>query len=135
MTAAHLHLMVVHLPVVGCPLVFLILLLGQKRQDESFLRLGYLLLAFCAVAAGVAFYSGPSAFEGLQAELAAERDLVESHAVLGRAAFIAVLAAGVLAIQAWLQLQQEEKPARWLRLAILWGTLACCYLLAWSAHL
>lgn len=135
MNAAHIHLMVVHLPVVLCPLVLVLLAWGQLRHNDVYLRQGYTILILCAAAGVVAFYSGPSAFELLQEKLVAERDLVEDHAAIARAAFIVTLVGGVLALQALLQFAQEEPPARWLRTTILMTTLLACYLMAWSAHL
>ena len=135
MNAAHIHLMVVHLPVVLCPLVLVLLAWGQLRHNDVYLRQGYTILILCAAAGVVAFYSGPSAFELLQEKLVAERDLVEDHAAIARAAFIVTLVGGVLALQALLQFAQEEPPARWLRTTILLTTLLACYLMAWSAHL
>lgn len=135
MNAAHLHLMVVHLPVVLCPLVLALLAWGQLRQNDGLLRQGYTILIVCAAAGAVAFYSGPSAFEMLQEKLSADRDLVEDHAAIARAAFIVTLVAGALALQALLQFAQEEPPARWLRITLLLATLLACYLMAWSAHL
>ena len=135
MNAAHIHLMVVHLPVVLCPLVLVLLAWGQLRHNDVYLRQGYTILILCAAAGVVAFYSGPSAFELLQEKLVTERDLVEDHAAIARAAFIVTLVGGVLALQALLQFAQEEPPARWLRTTILMTTLLACYLMAWSAHL
>lgn len=135
MNAAHIHLLTVHLPVVLCPLVAVLLAAGAFRQNDGLLRLGYTILIVCAAAGAVAFYSGPSAFEMLQEKLAEERDLVEDHAAIARAAFIATLVAAALGLQALLQFAQEEPPARWLRRVILGGVLLACYLMAWSAHL
>ena len=127
--------MAVHLPVVLTPLVLLLLAIGQWKKRDGLLQLGYAILIACAAAGAVAFYSGPSAFEMLQEKLTLERDLVEDHAAIARAAFIVTLVAGALAIQALLQFAQEEPPARWLRHLILAGALVACYLMAWSAHL
>jgi uncharacterized membrane protein len=135
MNAVHIHLLVVHLPVVLCPLVAVLLAIGLWKKNAALQKQGYAILIACAVAGTVAFYSGPSALEMLQNQLEEERSVVEDHAAIGRAAFIATLVAAALAIQALLQYAQEEPPARWLRVAILVLVLATCYLLAWSAHL
>ncbi|MEM9596618.1 MAG: DUF2231 domain-containing protein [Acidobacteriota bacterium] len=134
MTAAHIHLMVVHLPVVGCPLVLALLVLGHLLREDLLLRVGYGLLVMCAAFGAMAYYSGPSAYELLEARLAPEKAWVEHHAVLARVAFVGLVLLGVVAAQALLQFFQEEPPARALRLGILVGTAVLCYLLAWSAH-
>lgn len=135
MNAAHLHLIFVHWPIVGCPIVLMILALAQKRDSRELRHLGYLLLIALAGAGLVAFYSGPSAFELLEKELAAERVLVEDHALLGRAAFLCLVVLAVLALQAWLIELQKETPPAWLRWLILGGTAAVCFLLFWSGSL
>lgn len=135
MTAAHLHLMVVHLPVVLCPVALCLMAYAQWRREDGVLKVGYVLLIVAAAMSTVAFYSGPSAYDLLRDQLTQEKALVEDHAVAARAAFLCVLLAGVLALQALLQFFQEEPPARWLRWTLLGATLLSCYLLAWSAHL
>ncbi len=135
MTAAHVHLAVVHLPVVGVPVAIALLALGHLGDHEILVRVGYALLILCGVFSIVAFYSGPSAFELLEEQLAPEKEQVEQHAVIARAAFIGAILVGVVAIQALLQFVQEEPPARWLRVTIFSGALVVCYLLVWSAHL
>jgi uncharacterized membrane protein len=135
MSAVHIHLRAVHRPVVLCPLVALLLAIGLWKKSDGLQKQGYAILIACAAAGTVAFYSGPSAFELLQEQLQEERALVEDHAAIARAAFIATLVAAALAIQALLQFAQEEPPVRWLRVAILVLVLAVCYLMAWSAHL
>ncbi len=135
MNAAHLHLLAVHLPVVLCPLVVVLLAVGRLRRSDGLEKTGYAILIFAAAAGTVAFYSGPSAFEMLQEKLSDQRQLVESHAAVARAAFIVALVAAAVALQALLQFAQEEPPARWLRLTILLIALVACYLMAWSANL
>lgn len=143
MTAAHLHLMVVHLPVVLCPVALGLMAYAMWRREDAVLKVGYVLLIVAAAMSAVAFYSGPPAYDLIREERAAEKAylgpeaqaIVEDHAVAARAAFLCVLLAGVLALQALLQFFQDEPPARWLRLTLLGATLLGCYLLAWSAHL
>lgn len=135
MNAAHLHLLVVHLPVVGCPVALLLMLVALRRGDDALLRLAWLFLIATAVLAVVAYYSGPPAYELLATELEPVKQLVEDHAVVARAAFVGMVVAAALAVQGWLQFLQQETPPRWLRWTIAALTLLLCYLLAWSAHL
>lgn len=135
MTAAELHLMVVHLPVVGCLFVAVLLVLGHVLGSDLLLKVGYGFSIALALLGVAAFYSGPSAYEQLQTELLAQKPWVEQHALVARAAFIGLVVCGALAVQAHLQFLQEEPPARWLRFTILVLVLAMSYLLAWSAHL
>lgn len=135
MSAAHLHLLVVHLPVVGCIAAFVLLAIGEWRRSELVFQIACGFLLACALLSAAAYYSGPAAFEQLEMVLSAEKNLVEDHAVLGRAAFVGMVIVGVVALQALLQFLQDEKPARWLRWLLLVLTLGMCALFAWTAHL
>lgn len=135
MTATHLHLLVVHLPVVGCPVALVLMLEAMRRRDDALLRLGWLFLIATATLGVIAYYSGPPAYQLLETELSPVKDRVEDHAVIARAAFVGLVVAAALAVQGWLQFLQEETPPRWLRWTIVVLTLLLCYLLAWSAHL
>lgn len=135
MSAAHLHLLVVHLPVVGCLSALVLLAIGEWRRSELVFQIACGFLLGCTVSAAAAYYSGPEAYEQLETVLAAEKTLIEDHAVLGRAAFVGMVIVGVVALQALLQFLQDEKPARWLRWLLLALTLAMCALFAWTAHL
>jgi hypothetical protein len=135
MTAAYIHLVVVHLPVVGSLFVAAWLALGHFLKSDLLLKIGYGTLVVLALFGIAAYYSGPSAYEQLEAELAASKPWVEQHAVIGRAAFMLLIVTAALAVQALLQFLQEEPPATWLRRTILGLVLVLVYLLAWSAHL
>lgn len=123
--------MVVHLPVVLCPVAAFLMLWALRYSQPLSLAYGFLVVT--AATAIVAYYSGPSAFEELQ--LSAEKPWVEEHAVIGRAAFVLLILLAVLAIQGLLAHWQEEPSNRYLVTMILLGTLGACYLLAWTAHL
>ena len=141
MTALQLHLAVVHVPVVLCPLAaaLLVFALLKKEAGEPFLKLAWILLLLAAVGSLTAYYSGPSAFEQLNEQVtnnaAGIQDLVEDHAVLGRTAFVGMILIGALALQGLLQFLQGESPARWLRVTILLLALVLSYVMVWSAHL
>ena len=135
MTAAHIHLMVVHLPVVGSLFVAVLLGLGHLWKNDLLSKVGYGFLVGLVPFVLAAYYSGPSAYDQLESELVASKFWVEQHAVIGRAAFILMIVVTVLAVQALLQFAQEEPPASWLRFTILGGVALLIYLMAWSAHL
>ena len=134
MSAAHLHLMIVHLPVVLCPLALIFLAIDRFRGSHR-PTAGYGLLLAAGALGIVAYYSGPSAYEQLEGVLAGEKDWVEQHAVAGRAAFVTLILAGVLALQAILRELQEEPVSKTLSFAIVLMALIACYCSIWAAHL
>jgi hypothetical protein len=135
MTATHLHLTVVHLPVVGCVFVAVLLAVALWRRSDLLFVTACCLLLACAGGAVAAYYSGPPAYEQVKQRLVDGEEAVEQHALLGRASFVGMILLGVLAIQALLRTAAGEGAAGWLRRVLLAGTLLLCWLLAWTAHL
>lgn len=145
MTANHLHLVAVHVPVVLLPLAFVLLSMGAwrgrpsadaegKRSAGTLVATGRTLILVCAVVGGVAYYTGPVAFEALESEFEAARDLVEFHAVIARGAFFGLILLVVPTIQAMVREIQEEPPLRWLDLTVTGGAAFLSYILLWTAH-
>lgn len=135
MTAVHLHLLVVHLPVVGSLCTAVLLALGLWFTDHRLIRISCAALVLCALFGIAAYYSGPSSYEILEAELVADKEFVEQHALIARAAFTGLILAGAIAVQISLQYLQGETSPRWLLFVLLAITLLLCYVLAWTAHL
>ncbi len=108
---------------------------GAGSAASTLSATGRWLIVVSAVVGGVAYFSGPPAFESLETELEAVRDLVELHAVLGRAAFSGLVLLAVLTIQAILRTVQEEPPLRWLDGIVIVGVALLSYLLIWTGHL
>lgn len=135
MSAVHIHLLSVHLPVVGVLFALGLLCLGHVLRRDILVRVGYGAILLSAAVAAVAYYSGPTAHEQLREVLVGEETWVEQHAVASRAFFVALVITAVLALQGQLQFAQQEPPPRWLRALILGFLALCCYLAVWSAHL
>lgn len=98
--ADHVYLVTVQVPVVLTPLALILLGLGAWRgragskpgsSAATLTATGRCLILFRVIMAGVAYFSGPLAFESLETELEAVRNLVELHAVLGKAAFFGLV--------------------------------------------
>ena len=135
MSAGYLHLLTVHLPVVLCPLALVLFLFARLRYDTPVARIARWLLVASAVVGVPAYFSGPPAFESMEGELAPMRDLVELHAVLGRAAFFGLVLLALTALQTSLKEMQEEPVPGWLHGIVVVGTLLLSYVLAWTGHL
>jgi uncharacterized membrane protein len=138
MNAATLHLAVVHLtlPLLACGAV---LVLGARLwHDERPFRLGLLFIVMAALAAALAYYTGPGA-DQLLTDLGigdpGSREAVENHALWGRGLFVSLGLLGALALQSTLQYFQGETPRNWQRWTLLAGSITLLVLLAWTAHL
>lgn len=137
MNAAHLHLMLVHLPVVGSLAAGIILLVGHLLRQEILYKLGYGFLIGCAALVVGAYFSGESAYEFLEIAYPLDDEsaaLVETHGILGRVSMIGLLLLGAASLNASLQYWQGDRPAVWLQIVILVGLLVMLYVLAWTSH-
>lgn len=140
MNAPALHLMLVHLPVMGILFVVPMLALALWRKEAFWVRLfeaGVVLVALFGV---VAYVSGGNAFESLTTTEWGEafglsKPLMEDHAIVGKAAFVGVLVLAGAAVAILLQeVQGSEAPpaAHW---GLVIGGLVLAYVLAYAAHL
>ena len=132
--AAHVHLMLNHLPVVGAPLLLLLLGIGLLRGSRELVSVALGLTALLAVATGLVYLTGEPA-EGLVEHASWFREsLVEAHEERAAVSLAAVLATGVLAMTA---LAFRGRPRAGAHLARLtWAGLAISTVLlgatAWS---
>ena len=134
MNAAHLHLMTVHVPVVGCwGLLILLLLSAYFRDDRLFKISCWLLLSVLLVATG-AYFSGPPAYELLQEQYQIDKETVEFHAVLARSCLLAMVVLSMVVGNALIQGFQGENIPRWQRAIIIVGTLALACFWTVAAH-
>ena len=127
--------MTVHLPVLLCPLALVLFCCARLRRDTPASRIARWLLIAAAAIGVPAYFSGPTAFESMESELAPVRDLVELHAVLGRAAFFGLVLLALAALQTALREMQEEPVPAWQHGIVVVGTLLLSYVLAWTGHL
>lgn len=135
MNAAHLHLVSVHVPVVGTWIALALAGSAALCRSEILFRAGLAVFLACGVAAGAAYWSGPPAWEQIEQQRAVEQSLVEDHAVIARAAFLATVVLAVLSLQILFRLLQEEPVGLLLRTGFASGLLAVCCLMTWSAAL
>lgn len=137
MSAQQLHLIVAHLPVIGLPVVLFVYGFALRWHDERLQKLCWLLIIGFAASSAVSYFSGPAAFELLDAAGkvdAATRAISEEHALLGRGAFAAMVLLALGCVVAFLGYLQEAPPSRGLRVGIAVAGWVVVLLLAWTAH-
>jgi len=136
MTAAYTHIVIVHLPVVGLIFTVAVTLLGLFFNDRRLILIGCAFTVVCAVGSAVAYGSGPPAFDQLRGGLdKATMELAEQHAVIGRAAFIGAILAGIVALQGLLRTAADDGPSPWLVRGLAVLLIVVAGLMAWTAHL
>jgi uncharacterized membrane protein len=137
MSAQQLHLALSHLPVIGLPVVLLIYGFALRWKDERLQKLCWLLIIAFGVSATASYFSGPAAFELLEAAGqvdAATRAISEEHALLGRGVFAAMILLGLGCVVAFLGYLQGAPPSRAVKLSIAISGWFVVLLLAWTAH-
>ena len=135
MNAAHWHLVTVHLPVIGCPFTFLILFIAHLKNDHLWFQIGTGFLLLCLIGTLGAYFTGPPTYEFLQKEYQVEKNIIEQHAMMARAAFYGMILLAIFGLNILMRHWQEEPPSLWLNRSLLLLLFVICWLFAWSAHL
>lgn len=137
MSAQQLHLALSHLPVIGLPVVLLVYAFALRWKEERMQKLCWVLIIGFGVSSVISYYSGPSAFELLEASGkvdAATRAISEEHALLGRGVFAAMILLSLGCVVAFLGYLQGAPPGRGVKLSIAVAGWVIVLLLAWTAH-
>ena len=112
LSAAHLHLVLNHIPVLGTMLFApLVLLWGIVRRSRDATQVGLLLTVLLAVTAIPIYLTGEPAEEQLESQPWFDKQRVEAHEERAEAGLIAVLVTGVTAV-AGLWLARGGRPLR-----------------------
>lgn len=110
-TPAHLHVLVNHVPIIGLPLVALLLIWGLARREDPVVRAALLLSVLVAIGTWFTDYTGDGAKHDIKNNSWYNRAVVSRHEEAGDRANIAGIAAGVLALGV-LVLARRGKPVR-----------------------
>lgn len=136
MNGQELHLLIVHLPVVGLPGVLLFYAFALRWRDERWQKLCWALMVLLAATAALAYFSGPVAFEQLEGAGLVDGDtraISEEHALLGRVGFAGMVFLGLGAVVALLGPLQGTPPARPLRLGLAVFGWLVVLVMVWTA--
>jgi protein-S-isoprenylcysteine O-methyltransferase Ste14 len=134
MTAAHLHLWLNHVPVVGIVFALIVLGVGAARRDRAAVQLACWLLVGLALVTMPVYLSGQRAEALLDGAATFSEARVEEHEEAALVAFVAMEILGVAALAALVGLRRTSLPA-WAvpLLALVTGVVAG--LLVWTAYL
>jgi uncharacterized membrane protein len=95
MDAAHIHLMLIHFPIVGFIFSLILLALGLYQKNESFVRAGLLITVMSGALAVPAYLTGESAEEVIKNIRSFPAFAVDEHEA---AAFYAILFIGITTV-------------------------------------
>jgi hypothetical protein len=130
--AAHVHLILNHVPVVGAPLLLLLLTLGLWRGSRELITISLVLIAGLAVVTGLVCLTGESAEELVEHAPWFREALAEAHEERAALSLAAVLTTGGLAGAAFMLRASPRAGRRLTR--VTWAGLALStILLGWTA--
>jgi len=129
--AAHVHLMLNHLPVIGAPLLLLLLTIGLLRGSRELVTVSLVLVVGLGVATGLVYLTGEPAEELVERASWFRDALAESHEEQATVSLVAVLVTGALAGAA-LAFRRRPGAGVWLP-RVAWGALVLStVLLGWT---
>lgn len=109
MNAAHLHLIVNHLPLVICALCPLILLWGWISKSEDIKKVGLALTLLLALSGAAAYLTGEPAEEMIEDRAGYSHELIHEHELASKFALIFSIVCGVGALGT-LVLNKKKHP-------------------------
>jgi hypothetical protein len=130
--AAHIHLMLNHLPVIAAPLLLLLFTIGLLRGSGELVSLSLVLAIGLALATGIVYLTGEPAEELVERAPWFRESLLETHEDQALAAMVAAVATGVLAAVA-LWMRRRPGSGAWLTRAVWAGLALSTLMLGWTA--
>lgn len=131
MTDAHLHLLVNHIPIVGTPLVALLLGAALVRGSRELLGTALVAAVLIAVAGAPAYFTGEDAEHQIRKASWFKRETAHEHEERGEKAIIALGLTGVVAAAGWWRLRSKPED-RLLAGVTLAGLVVSAALMAWT---
>ena len=135
MSAAHWHLMLNHLPLLGLAIGAVLLAYGTRRRHEDVQRASLGLLAVAGLSAIAVYLTGEPAEEVVEGLANVSHDALEAHEHFAIYALVGGIATGVVALGTLLYGGLRRSLARWTVLLTLVLALITTGLLSYTANL
>lgn len=137
MWANWIHIMIVHLAVIGTPyLLYRVIAFRKHPLDEKKWRANYIGLILLGISSALAYFTGPEAADWIKAILPSySQELVEDHALWGRASFVILVIAAFIGIMGLASTLQDEKPYAQIPIILIVLLAINTILILYTAHL
>ena len=137
MIANWIHIVIVHLAVIGTPwLAYRVWSHRESAMDEAPWKTTFSWLIILNVVTGTAYFTGPEAADWTKEVLETySQDQVEDHALWGRVAFVIQGIAGLLGVMGWASILQEEIPDRRIKPVLIALLTLNTLIIFYTAHL
>lgn len=135
MGSTWLHLLVVHIPVLLCPVAMFFLVRALRSSSDTDFKIAHGFVLICSIAAVIAYFTGGTAAEWLAEIIDIDQEQMENHGLWGRISFTIMSLAGAASLVAVIAYMQGEKPQPLVPRIVL-GLLVLGFIsLTWTAHL
>ena len=137
MLANWIHIVIVHLGVIGTPwLAYRVWLHRQTPLDARPWKGNFSGALILTIISAIAYFTGPEAAEWTK-DIVADysQDHVEDHALWGRISFVLHGITGLLGVMGWSSILQEERPDKRIYFLLFILLLANVLVLFYTAHL
>ena len=110
-TPAHLHVLINHIPVIGLPIMLLLLLWGLARREDAVVRAALIGTVLLAAGTWLTDFTGDGAKDDIRHLAWANKDVITAHEDAGDQAEMLAIATGVVALGT-LVLARRGRPMR-----------------------
>lgn len=132
--AAHLHLVLNHVPLLGLLFGFLMLLAALWRRSEELTQVSLGIFVLTALATIPVYLAGEGAEEIVEKLPHVAESLIEQHEEAGLISLISIGVLGMIAL-AGLLLTYRSTPPLWLITVMLVGAIVAGGITVWTANL
>ena len=135
MNAAHLHLVLVHVPIVAIPAATIILIFGMLRKNGELSSAALVLFCLIALVTIPAYLAGEGAEELIEHLPGIIEDNIEKHEDAALVAFILVLCNGTLSLATLIVNRLRAASPPFLLMIVLFFALFTSAALIWAGNL
>lgn len=135
MSWAHLHLALNHVPVIGLPIVLLLLAWAIVRRSPELTKASFGLLVVLAVVTVVVQLTGEPAEELVEGLPGVIESMVEHHEEMAVFGTVGMVALGVIGLIGLWRLSRGRVLAQWYTAVVLLAGLVVAGMMGWIANL
>ncbi len=134
MNAAHLHLIVNHIPVIGMLIAVVFFIVSLFSSKDILIKASLWMIFFVALSAVPAYLTGDPAHEYLEHTPGLRHDLIHEHEDAAEVAFVAAIILGLLALLGLVGYRQRRRLSRLYLFIVLLAGLVVLALMAGAAN-
>lgn len=136
MNAAHLHIVLNHIPVIGSAIAIFVLLIGLLKKSDDIKKVSAMILVLTALITIPVYVSG----DGAQAKIEGnyedvDEEFIDAHEDFALYSFIAMDIAGAVALAALFMFRKPKLLPNSFAVILLLLMLAVNGMMAWTANL